>query len=117
MVSARRMWVHRAASFALLAVGTAAVLAVLLWLQSVKAWWSAALSSYVMGLLLVGGGVGAYAGWAFDDVDDPKEERRLGVIVLLLWVLLPLVFVLGWQALLVRFDLAPGSWPAVTAPL
>lgn len=76
-----------------------------------KPWWSEELSTYVVGLLLVGGAIGAYAGWAFDEIDDPVEERRLGLRIVLLWILFPMIFVLGRHVLLVPFDMAPGTWP------
>jgi hypothetical protein len=106
-----RIWARRAVDLVVFTLGTAAVVAMLLWLHSVKQWWSEELSIYVVGLLLVGGAIGAYAGWAFDEIDDPVEERRLGVRIVLLWLLLPMVFVLGRHVLLVPFDMAPGTWP------
>jgi hypothetical protein len=55
--------------------------------------------------------ISAYAGWAFDEVDDAREERRMLWVLGLIAVLFPLLIVLGRQALGTAFDDAPGSWP------
>lgn len=104
-------WLRRLGVFVVFALATTGILAVVLWCESAKQWWAEALSTYVVGLLMVGGGIGAYAGWAFDEVDDPREERGLAVKVVLLWLLIPLALVLGRHVLNVPFNLAPGQWP------
>jgi hypothetical protein len=81
------------------------------WLHSLNSWWTDALAKYGFYFLFTAGFVGTYAPWAFDDVLDLEEERRLEFACLLMVFGIPLVFVLGQQALCQPFELGAGPWP------
>lgn len=53
------------------------MIALLIWLSSMQRWWAGAPTTYVSAFIMTGTMVGAYAGWAFDEVDDAREERRM----------------------------------------
>jgi hypothetical protein len=81
------------------------------WLYFLSFWWTTALARYFVYFLFTAGFVGTYAPWAFDNILDPEEERRLERACLLGVFGLPLVFVLGQQALCQPFELGAGPWP------
>ncbi len=107
----RVVWKRWFTHVILIVIVSAAVSALVIWLSSMKRWWADALTTYVSVLIMSGAMIGAYAGWALDEVDDAREERRMLRAIGLIGVLLPLLVVLGWQALGTPFDDAPGSWP------
>jgi hypothetical protein len=107
----RVVWKRWLIDAILIVLVSAAVIALFIWLSSMKRWWADALTTYVSAFIMSGAMIGAYAGWAFDEMDDPGEERRMLWTIGLIAVLLPLLIVLGLQVLGTAFDDAPGNWP------
>ena len=83
----------------------------LFWLYFLNNWWTTALAKYGSFFLYTAGFVGAYAPWAFDDILDLEEERRLEMACLFMVFGIPLILVLGQQALCQPFELGAGPWP------
>jgi hypothetical protein len=96
----------------LIVIGSATCITLAVWLRSLNAWWARALETYVFAFVLCGGGVGAYGGWALDDVDDPARERKIILQLVAIAIGCPLMMVLGRQALGTPFDGSPGDWPS-----
>lgn len=105
------IWKGRVLTALLIVVVSVTVITLMIWLGSMNRWWADALMTYVSVLIMSGAVIGAYAGWALDEVDEPQEECWLVLVVGLIGVGLPLLVVLGKQALGVPFDVAPGTWP------
>ncbi len=97
----------------LIAAGSAGALGLLLWLRSVEAWWADPVGTYLVMLILAGGGVGAYGGWALDNVDDRRQSRKIVAQLVALALGVPLIILFGRQALGVPFDASPGRWPRI----
>ncbi len=112
---ARRWWPlkHWApGDVVIIVLGSAACIALAIWLESFDVWWARALTAYLFAFVLCGGGLGAYVGWALDETDEPANERKIMLQVVALAVGCPMLFVLGKQALGTPFDLSPGEWPS-----
>lgn len=103
--------------FIVCVLAAAGFLAALHWRQSdgnpgaPSSWWVGALAIYAVFFVSVLLSIGAGAGWALDDVDDPREERSFAVAIVLALLLVPLVLVLGEHVLTVPFHFAPVGWP------
>ena len=64
------VWKRRFIDAIVVVVVSAGLIALVIWFGSMKRWWVDALTTYVSAVIMTGLMIGAYAGWAFDEVDD-----------------------------------------------